>query len=117
MDWIENLKPVFKEVSLESGIPHSHDTHYDARNFVFSKVKGSEIHRLEFQPLESGSFQITKLIDRYPALPRVFRLLHNIVPFFPYIAKTNFENVGVLNPPFESAVFKNTIKETIENAL
>lgn len=117
MDWIEPLKPIFSEVSTESGLRMGYDTHYDARNFVFSVIKGTEIHRLDFQPMENGTIQITKLIDTYPACPRLFRFLHNAVPLFPYAAKVSCESRGVLSPPFEGAGFKNHIREAVKNAL
>ena len=117
MDWIEKLRPAFKDVSLESGYRMGHDTHYDARNFVFSVIRGKEIHRLDFQPMENGTIQITKLTDIFPTLPWLFSFLHNVVPLFPYVAKVSYEVVGVLNPPFEGSGFKNKIQELVKNAL
>lgn len=117
MDWIEQVQPVFQEVSLETGIKFGHDTHYDARSFEYSTTKGNEIHRLDFQPMENGVIKVTRLVDRYPAFPNLLRQMHNWIPYFPSLAVVQYYELGTLTPPFESSSLKERVQKLVEDAL
>ena len=117
MEWVKETKPIFEEVSGETQIHMGHDTHYDAMNFVYSKVVGNQMQRLDFQPMENHSFIVTKYIDTFPFFPRLFKLLHNVIPMFPYCAKIKFEQIGVLATELKGDELKKQILEYVKNAL
>lgn len=117
MEWIKRNEGVFREAAAECGVRMRHDTHYDASNFELSKVVGSEIYRLDFQPTENQTFVVTKHTDRFPLFPRLLRFLHNVIPFFPYLASTSEERLDDLKVNSEESGLKAEVVRLVRNAL
>jgi hypothetical protein len=117
VEWRDRIKPVFCKISSESCIEMNHDTHYDAMNYEFIKVYGKQIYRVDFQPTEKYIINITKYVDTFLLFPRFFRLLHNAIPMFPYMAKTLHENMGEISGELDSEELKNKISAYLKNAL
>lgn len=112
----ENRVP-FERVGKELGVRLAHDTHYDALNYEYSVILGSDIHRLDFQPIEPGVYKVTKYVESYPFLPRLFRLLQNNVPGFPVVATIKHQALTELPMSLESKELTFKIKELVRNAL
>ena len=87
MDWVKRNQGVFREVASDSGVRMRFDTHYDASNYEYSKVVGSEIYRLDFQPTANETYVVKKFVDKFPFFPRLFWLAYNFIPLFPYLAE------------------------------
>lgn len=117
IDENKNNRESFEKVSKELGIRLAHDTHYDALNYEYSVVSGHEIHRLDFQPTEGGVYQVIKLVEIYPFLPRLFRFLQNTVPLFPIVAKVEHQTIKELPLAMEPKELQSQVKELLRNAL
>jgi len=117
MDWVKRYEGLFKEVAGEYGVRMHHDTHYDALNYEFSKVVGSDIYRLDFQPTVRKSFVVTRYTDSFPVFPRALRFLHNVIPLFPYLAKTNEERLEELDANNDVSRLKEEVVRLVRNAL
>lgn len=117
MESVRDKSSIFKEVARESGVTMHHDTHYDALNFEFSRIAGNTILRLDFQPTENSSFIVTKYTDHFPIFPRLFRFLHNTVPFFPYLAEIRQEQVAEITADKEDSALKEEIVTLVQEAI
>jgi len=116
-DWRDKIKPVFSSVAAETNIKMKHDTHYDALNYEFSKVIGNEIYRLDFQPTEKHTISVTKYVDTFMFLPKLFSFMHNVIPMFPCLAKIKHEKIGDISGELEGSELKNSILGYLDNAL
>lgn len=114
--WIEESKPYFEEISKYTGLRLGFDTHYDALNFEFSAVKGKAKHRLDFQPMETGVFYITKYVDTFPFSPNICSILHSVIPMFPYLAKIEHHKFGEISKTVKGYELKESVMAYIKNA-
>jgi len=123
MEWVELIemvesnKPMFYRVARKLDINLSYDTSYDARNFQFSKVVKKEVHLVDFQPAEGKKFMVTKLIEIYPASPRIFRFLRSVIPMFPFLAKIERHVLGELSAKLTATELESQIAKFAQNAL
>jgi len=106
------LEQILKAQAGRFGLRLAHDTHYDAENWELSWWQGNVLHRLDFQPMDSGEIQVHHHRDKFPGLPRLLRWAHNAIPMFPYLAKMEWSKVAVLQSPLdETAVLQCIVSE------
>jgi hypothetical protein len=85
------------------------DTHYDAFNIELRWWAGNHLHRLDFQPFPDGHIMVTKLNDTFRVAGRLLWWVRRVIPLFPYLAKTEFEALGTLNPPFTKQELQDAV--------
>lgn len=115
IEWNEGNRATFEKVGRELGIRLAHDTHYDALNFEYSIVVGSELHRLDFQPTDRHTYQVTKMVETYPFAPRMFRFLASVVPYFPRVGRVEYSPAEELS--VEAGELDGRIKGLVREAL
>jgi hypothetical protein len=106
------LEQTLKAQAARYGLCLAYDTHYDAENWELSWWQGNVLHRLDFQPMDSGEIQVHHYLDKFPGLPRLLQWAHNTIPMFPYLAKMEWSKVAALQPPIsETAVIQCVVNE------
>ncbi len=92
-----NLKEIFYGIPKGKDITLHFDTHYDANNYVFEKIKGKQLHRLDFQPLQNETIKVTHYIDKFKCCPKLLVWCHNNIPNFSYLAQIEYHPIGEFN--------------------
>lgn len=105
------------KVAHKHGLSVSRDTHYDAFNIELQWWSGNQKHRIDFQPYPEGHVIVTKLVDEYAVFGRFLCWAQNVIPFFPFLAKTRSVSLGILNPPFDVDSLESQVTDYLARAL
>ncbi|MBK6288119.1 MAG: hypothetical protein IPG20_09470 [Gammaproteobacteria bacterium] len=97
----KEIERAARAVALTRELSVASDTHYDAGNLELQWWSGNVLHRLDLQPMPEGNVVVTAFWDCYPLFGRAMRWAWNFIPMVPYIAQTQYRELGKMEPPYE----------------
>ncbi len=110
------LEQAIRKVAQQKGLRLRYDTHFDAGNLEIQWWTGKILNRLDFQPIDHETIQVTWLKDLFPFCPKTLNWARGLIPYFPHTAKTDSIVFGNIKSGETEAIYRNKILGYLQKA-